>query len=519
MLIDARGLPDGTQIESDVCIVGGGAAGITLARELSASPLRVCLLESGGLEFDPEVQDLYRGEVVGFPYYDPDKFRLRFFGGTTNHWQGVCRPLDRVDFERRAWIPGSGWPFGRAELEPYYERAHTVCELGPLDYGLETWRTERAVPFDLPQETIESRVYQQSPPTRFGRAYRDEIRRAANVKAYLHANAVEIETDRPPRTVRGLRVACLSGTRLAFRARRYVLATGAVENARLLLASRKAAANGLGNEHGWVGRTFMEHISAVGAIFLPSTSLDRSFYETHAVRGVPITGHLALPPDLLRRDRLVNAQVFVRPYTVRHTLRSSAALVGAKMAFESGTLDDDLMDHVRALISQIDDLAIQSYDAWFGAGLQGFALIAVVEQAPNPDSRVTLSEERDALGVPRVRVDWRFGELERRTLTRLYETIARAVGQVGLGRVRILPDDAETGWPPGARGAWHQMGTTRMDVDPTRGVVDQDGRVHGLDNLYVAGSSMFPTSGYANPTLTLVALTLRMADHLKTLEA
>ena len=262
----------------------------------------------------------------------------------------------------------------------------------------------------------------------------------------------------------------------------------------------------------------MEHRSVVGAILVPSKPLDRSFYETHVVRGIPITGHLALRSDFVRRAQLLNAQVFVRPYTVRQTLRSSPALVSAKMAFESGTLDDDLIDHVRALIAQIDDLAVQSYDAWFGAGLQGFALIAIVEQAPRPESRVTLGEERDALGLPRVRVDWRFGDLERKTLAGLYEAIARAAGQAGLGRVRILPDDPATGWPMGLRGAWHQMGTTRIDVDATRGVVDATCRVHGIENLFVAGSSVFPTSGYANPTLTLVALAVRLADHLGSLE-
>jgi choline dehydrogenase-like flavoprotein len=515
VLTDARTLPDGTEIESDVCIVGGGAAGITIARELSHTPLRVCLLESGGLEFDPRTQALYRGEVIGFPYYDPDKFRLRFFGGTTNHWQGVCRPLDPLDFERRGWVPGSGWPFGRAVLEPYYARAQEICQLGPLDYDVSTWATENAAPFALPETSIESRAYQQSPPTRFGQVYREEIRAAANVSAYLHANVIEIETGSLARAVRRVRGACLTGNRFTARARWYVLATGAVENARLLLASRGTTPEGLGNRHGWVGRTFMEHISAVGAILLPSKPLDRSFYETHVVRGIPVTGHLALSPDLVRREKLLNAQAFVRPYTMKQTLRSSPALVSAKMAFESGTLDDDLIDHVRALIAQIDDLAIQSYDAWFGAGLQGFALIAIVEHAPRVDSRIMLGKERDALGLQRVRVDWQFGDLERRTLSALYEAIASTAGQAGLGRVRILPDDPEMGWPPGVRGAWHQMGTTRMDENPTRGVVNADCRVHGIENLFVAGSSVFPTSGYANPTLTLVALAVRLADHLK----
>ncbi|MGH7564021.1 MAG: FAD-dependent oxidoreductase, partial [Gemmatimonadota bacterium] len=258
MLIDARELPDATEIDSDVCIVGAGAAGITIARELAGTPLRVCLLESGGLEFDPEIQALYSGENVGFPYYDADKFRLRFFGGTTNHWQGVCRPLDPIDFEARDWVPGSGWPIGRADLEPYYARAQTICQLGPLDYRVSTWRTEGAAPFALPERWIESRVFQQSPPTRFGQTYRDEIRDAANVRAYLHANVIEIEADSPPPSIRRMRLACLTGIRFTARARWYVLATGAVENARLLLASRRDVPEGLGNVHGWVGRTFME---------------------------------------------------------------------------------------------------------------------------------------------------------------------------------------------------------------------------------------------------------------------
>lgn len=522
MFIDARTLPDGHRITSDICVVGAGAAGITLALELADTRHQVALLESGGLELDDETQQLYAGEVAGFPYYDLDAIRLRYFGGTTNHWTGASRPLEPVDFESRPWVPSSGWPFGREELEPYYARAHPVCGLGPYSYDVSLLENRENPRLPLQRDEFETAIFQvSSPPTRFGEAYRSEIRRSRNVQAYLFANVVEIIAPSGGGQVEELRVTCLGGKKLVARARVYVLATGAVENARLLLASNRDRPAGVGNESDLVGRYFMEHVHIPAGVFLPSDpDLRLGLYRDRTVRGLSGRGILIPTAALLRREEILNGRLFISPYREhnhwRHTSEGVGSLVEIVRSLGRREAPPGLGADLATVVADLDELALYGYRWFFRPRVAPtYALTAHLENAPDPESRVTLYRQRDALGMPRARLRWRFGEHEHRTLDRLIQLLAQELGYSGLGRVRPLVDEPDSPWPSGVRGAWHQMGTTRMHEDPKHGVVDPNGRIHGLGNLFVAGSSVFPTSGYTNPTLTLVALSLRLADHLK----
>jgi choline dehydrogenase-like flavoprotein len=317
MFTDARTIPAGTTLTADVCTVGAGAAGISIARELAHSPLDVCLLESGGLEYDLDTQQLYRGRSVGFPYFPLEIARLRFFGGTTNHWGGASRPLDDSDFEARDWVPHSGWPFRREALDPYYRRAHGVLELGPYAYDAGSWTTDERRPLRFEGESLRSAVLQQSPPTRLGQVYREELRRARNIRTCLNANLLEIETAPTGGPVTRLRVASLERNEFYVEARAYVLATGGIENPRLLLLSRRADPAGLGNEHDLVGRFCMDHpIAAWGK---PGTVAPYRFpLRFYAQRGraaltaggksgaAELWGFITPTAEGLRRERMLN---------------------------------------------------------------------------------------------------------------------------------------------------------------------------------------------------------------------
>lgn len=520
MFIDVRTLPNETEIRSDVCIVGAGAAGITLAREFVGGSLDVCLLESGGFEFDSKTQSLYQGENVGFPYYDLELLRLRYFGGTTNHWGGSCRPLDEIDFERRDWVPHSGWPFDKSLLDPFYRRAHKVCELGPYDYEPDAWETETDHHLPLKTDRVKTTMGLQSPPTRFGRVYREEIRAAENLRTYLYANVVDIETRPSSQKVSRLRVATLEGHRFWVSARIFILATGAIENARLLLSSNKTQKEGLGNEYDLVGRYFMEHLSVPGALLLPSDpSLRTGLYSAKQVKGVTGEGFLTLTAETLRREELLNVRALLRTASPQELTRNvSGWTVSAERILKegrAGNLSNAFIKDLWNVITDIDEVAIYSYRKLVRPAHGVLSLYYHIENAPNSESRVSLTSEVDQLGMQRVRLAWRFGDLERRTLTRTNEIIGEELGRVGIGRIMEIQNYAGSGWPVGLRGAWHQMGTTRMDSDFKRGVVNGDCRVHGISNLYLAGSSVFPSSGYTEPTLTIVALSLRLADHVK----
>ena len=226
VILDARSVPAGTQVETELCIIGGGAAGITTARELSDTPFRVTLLESGGMEYETETQELYQAQCAGQRFPDLTICRLRFFGGTTNHWGGWCMPFDEIDFEARDDLPYRGWPFSKTELDPWYRRAQDVCQLGPFDYRPASWGISPDItppPFSGPH--FECRILQEN-PLRFGPVYGPKLRAAANVTVYLHANALRLATRENDSEVRELSVKTLSGNDFTGRARYYGLASG-----------------------------------------------------------------------------------------------------------------------------------------------------------------------------------------------------------------------------------------------------------------------------------------------------
>lgn len=484
MLIDSRAIESGSVREADLCIVGAGAAGITLARELAGGPLKVVLLESGGFDDDPDSQALYRGRVYGRSYFTLDSARTRRFGGSTWCWHGLCRPFEASDFEERPWVPESGWPFGLDELRPFYERAQEVIGLDAFDYGPERWSGAGLVPFALGDD-FESRVLQVS-PRRFGATYREELVKASNVDVCLFANLTGFAVDENARRVEAARVATLGGRRFEVRARRYVLATGGIENARLLLVSNDVQSGGLGNGNDLVGRYFMDHPHLLaGGLLRASQEVPLDFYRVREVGRIQVAGVLLPSPALQRREQLLSFDAY---------LSASADF-------------PEFEDALAGLVAEMDRKSEPP-------ARQAVFFMNECEQAPNRASRVVLDDERDALGVPRVRLEWRLSALDHTSLSRGHRLLARELGRRGLGRFQMMLDEEVPGWPAEMVGGRHHMGTTRMHADPRRGVVDADCRVHGVENLWVAGSSVFPTSGSANPTLTVVALALRLADGL-----
>ena len=177
MLIDLRTLHNGAVMESDLCVIGAGAAGITIARALIGKALEVCVVESGGLEFDADTQSLYEGESIGMPYYGLAQARLRFFGGTTNHWNGQCAPLSEIDFQERPWVQYSGWPISRADLDSYYQRALSICEIGNYVFDERQWKNFGIQPPALNRSKLRSHFWQNSRgPTKFGEVYGNELK-------------------------------------------------------------------------------------------------------------------------------------------------------------------------------------------------------------------------------------------------------------------------------------------------------------------------------------------------------
>lgn len=489
MLLDATTLEDGALLTADVCIVGAGAAGITLARELSVSGLDVLLLEGGALEEEEASQDIYRGEMTGISTWELHRTRVRIFGGTTYHWAGFTMRLEDQDFTARDFIAGSGWPISGDDLAPYYERAAVHLEL-PTG----TWDADEVIETDgrqsvpLPNGDLSHRIYKFSPPTRMGTRYRADITDATDVTCYTRAAITNVALDEAGTTVAALegRVFDDSGKTFRVEAGRYVLALGGIENPRLLLASADGA--GVANSSDAVGRYFMEHphLYNVGGLTLPS-DFDMLFYRGH------VSGAAA--------GRVLGA-IGIRP-----EVREELGLLDLAMELAGDASPTEALQG----INPTDADAFVRRDGDFNF----YRIHLRCEQSPRAESRVTLSEtEVDALGVPRVELNWQVHDDDLASYAKGIELLGAELGAAGIGRAHVpLNDEGRLEWSlqPGS----HHMGTTRMSSDAATGVVDADCRAHDLDNLFIAGSSVFPTSGSANPTLTIVALAVRLADHLR----
>jgi choline dehydrogenase-like flavoprotein len=404
--------------------------------------------------------------------------RRRQAGGSAHDWNTPMNdemgakyvPLDAIDFTERVWLPMSGWPFGLSSLIPFYERAHDVCALGPYTYHAEDYADTLSTSIVFRSEVLRTGVYRFGVRQLFTDLYPTEVTRAADIALYLHATVVSLETDRAGERVTHARVRCRPKTEFQVRASIFVLAAGGIENARLLLLSSRTNGGGLDDREDTVGRCFMEHprLTCALANAAPAVLERLVFYRPHDTAHGMAMGRLTLTDEVMRRERLLNMSITFLPSVGRWSV----------------------LRRRRSLMILIN-----------------------LEQAPDLDNRVTLGSERDALGQPKVALWWRWRDVDRRNLERLRTVLAREFEHFGLGRLEAPPDALPD---PNAH---HHLGTTRMHGDPRYGVVDQNGRVHGTANLFVAGSSVFPTGGYANPTLTIVALSLRMADHIRSMLA
>jgi choline dehydrogenase-like flavoprotein len=527
VLTDARNVQTGTEFRCDLCIVGSGPAGIAIADRLRGSRLSVILLESGGFNVEVPAQSLYRGEIEGDPYYRLDACRWRLFGGSSNRWGGWCRPLEAADFARRDWLPNSGWPITAQTLQPYEADAARLFELPNDRFDLASWQDR--LPAGLPFEgtSFQNTVFQHSPETNFGETYRERLLSADNVKTFLYANLTQIRLRAGSQRIDRLEVATLSGRRFMIRPQATVLAAGGIENARLLLASRLDRAAGLGNEFDRVGRYFMEHLH-VPVGHLVTRSGNNHFYRKAIFGDVRLRGVLTPTPTAQEQHRLLATSIAIE--NARYAL--GTPFVGWPPTITFGpvrtyrNLRATRYKHLAEYIKQsaqwaqslptkfhTGHLALAAYATARKRGHTGrvYSLYFRAEQAPDAENRIRLSEHTDALGVPQSRLVWRVRPLDAASITAWFEVLRRDVQERGLGVV-IGPMSE---WARETTGGPHHMGTTRMSVSPRDGVVDSDCRVHSVDNLYVAGSSVFVTSGYANPTFALVTLALRLAEHLR----
>ena len=528
MFVSALEIGDGQPLEADLLVVGAGPAGLLLAHELMGRGFRIVIVESGGFAPSRDAQLLNRGTIHGAPTHLPTHSRHRIYGGSTTRWAGQCVPLEPVDFEARPGLRHSGWPIARSDLDGHYARAARRLGCDPAAFDVAALE-RRAGPLPpIAGGEIAAAAIGFAQPLDIGAALRDELSRATDVTILLDTTATAVETEAGMARATGIRFATRDGRRGRCTARRLVLAAGGIENPRLMLASTDRSPAGIGNAHDVVGRYFIDHPYLMPAWLDPSEPAHGRgphVIETFEQAAAGPRGHavFTLDPDLRRREALpACVGYFVR----REAWQLSRSYVSpggkavvhlAELARGERLRDADLrrsaLDLVRSAPAALATLAGHVSGAL--APRPRAALRICLEATPRPDSRVTLGRARDALGQRLPDIAWRLNDCDWAALDRFRHAFAAAIGSAGIGRLVYDDSRDRQGYPLSMTGGRHHMGTTRMHDDPRLGVVDRNLRVHGMDNLYVLGSSVFPTGGWANPTLTIAALALRLSDHLR----
>lgn len=467
----------------DVCLCGAGPAGITVARALSKRGKKVAILEAGGFEYSELSQDIYKGQSVGLQYGNwVQMARLRYFGGTSNHWSGRCSYFDSVDFEQRSYLGLPGWPISREELLRHFDVACNILDVSKKEFKrsqADTWKGDdfRRSAFDL------------SPPTRFSSKYLQELKDSSNIDVYINANLTDINLSKDLDAVISFEAQNYSKHKFVFSANNYVLAMGAIENARLLLACNKQISSGIGNQNDMVGRCFMEHFNVEIGKFVAESS---TVWNQNSLQLNPSEA-------LIRKLQIGNAVLAFD--------RNAEPVSYGRLK--------ELKQKIREEICQsefVTDLSKKVVD--FNCPGDG-VITSMIEQTPNLQSRVLLDTEKDMFGMRRVKLDWQVNANDIKTIRTLGVEVAKEMARVGVARVQLKDfmldknkDIADFGQHA------HQMGTTRMSEDPKFGVVDKNSKIHGYKNIFVSGSSVFSTGGGCNPTMNLVMLAARLGEYL-----
>ena len=541
MIVDGRTLRSGVEKEHELCVVGSGIAGMLLVMELAQTYKDICIIESGAWTPDDDTQSLYALNSIGYPIRKHYQSRIRYFGGSCNIWAGRAMIYNESDLRPRPWLGSVSWPIDFAELDRYYAAAARYLNLPSYEkMKPETWQSKLS--------DFETRLFRDGnfranvslfakAPARFGykTKYFKKVRDSTNITLYINSNVVNLRLNEALSHVVSVDVACLNGVRYTIKPKKVVLACGGLENTRILLASDKQMPGGIGNRSGLLGRYYMDHPRAV----FGRVKLTKKIKLDHLL-GMPVTGGkmqlgIALSDRIQAMQGLLNNYLTLEPcYSIgsmelyqsfvklmKRLLRKGYS--GKRFDFKNQQMAD--VPEMIYLLTPKELLPHFIYYPYYKysriaknvfTNLTHLSIVNYSEQEPNIASHVYLDDEKDKLGMRKLVLDWKLSNRSFNSSVRLMRLLDEHFRRYGAGYIeQDLTEIKELPYTD----ASHHLGTTRMSANPKTGVVDANCQVHGLENLYITGSSVFPTAGHANPTLTIAAMSLRLADYLKKLAA
>ena len=545
MQTDVDSLENDTLIELDICIIGAGPAGLILAHAFIGTNFTVSLLESGGLSKNSKIQKLSEGTLSGDLSEPIDQTHIRQVGGTANHWiikmadkrYGYrYAPFDAIDFEKREGLPYSGWPIQKTDLDTYYAEVVAKCEIGPYQFNSQSWTNSSTDTLKLDPEKIISDVFMFGPTKKFTQDFPSDISKSSNINLFTNATVVELLTSKCGSLTEVAIIKTFTGKTIRFRAKQFILATNALQTPRLLLNSRKTHSQGIGNQHDNVGRYYMDHslVSSGNFYLFDAKKINEfGFYDMRLIAGTSVLGKLKLSKEIMKKQQLRNMTATLFPMPTFNDVEALSSVKNIATAIANRQLPAELKKNILAIYKGKSHVLRVLYEKLrydtpimpgFGRGgwskltnneqkYQRLELLSFVEQSPNPDNRVTLINEIDELGCKKINLHFKWDEGDIASIRKAQKIFADSLNQTGLGHFE-LPEDFSI-HPNRLAGLHHMMGTCRMSESAKDGVVDKNCKVFGMQNLYIAGSAVFATGSYANPTLTNLALSVRIADIVK----
>lgn len=552
MFIDAQTLEDETTFSSDIAVVGAGPAGIVLALELAKAGYEVALIESGSLQFSAKTQNLGEASHFDPQFHAPmSECTRRQVGGTSTIWGGRCLPYDPVDFDRRSYIPNSDWPIGYEEIAGYFQRACDYFLCGKSEFQIENIPNiqQKSIVPGLPDaEVLTSTLERWSLPTNFGKEYFNALKQSQNIKLLYNLTCTEIDTNEQGTQVELLNAKTLGGKTIRVKSQKYVLAGGALNTTRLLLASDRRHPGGIGNHSGLLGKFYMGHLSGdIAVIHFTTPPQDTVFGFDRDPEKIYLRRRFSFTREFLHEQQLPNIVAWLGAPKFGDPAHQNGVLSSAYLALNMPVLrnyltstamrkaaigeEDRGIDRAHVMNVLKDFKQAITFVPRFGYGryiakrkipalfvysaANEYPLHYHSEQVPNPNSTVNLSDDRDELGMRRLNINLQFAQQDIDSVVKAHSYWDRYLRKHECGYLKYVTDDLEASVWTQAGDGFHQVGTTRMSEHPNTGVVGTNCNIHGVDNLFVASSSIFVTSGQANSTFTIVSFALRLADHLK----
>jgi hypothetical protein len=510
MITDFLKLKHNENLAADICVVGAGAAGMAIAEFFLSENKKVLVVESGNFKFNQDIQNYYKVENVGLKFNGAMGGRFRTMGGSTTRWGGQALPLTQLDFKQKDWIKNTGWPIRKEDLDTYYKKALKFLNVDDLDFDDQIFQKLKIKPLDF-NSTFHYHVSKWSPNPDLRNVYKKQFEESQNLEILLNANLLNIKLNDEKNYI-DLIVVCDMNKQINITAKFYILCCGGIENARIML--HNSIAPGCP-----VGKYLQDHPSIeIGKLITGSKQRVQKYFNIHYWKKWEYSIRLSFTDEFQEREKCSNASASIM-FTPLPT-----SFIGQLNLLKRSISEKKPIQ----IIKSIFGVAVKSYEIVIIAYYYifdrfqykpdaAFPIKISFEQEPSENSWVKLSDkDRDALGIPLSKINWDITEATWTTTFKIAEELTKELKRHNLGEVELYPEitRGNPDWKKLFGDVNHHIGTTKMGDDPLKSVVDSDCKVWGLDNMYIASSSVFPTGGHSNPTLTLIALSYRLAEHL-----